>query len=169
MVDLTVDSSSESPVGSNNGRQVAQDSAPIGKRQRFQCDSPPVCSSVCLDVDSPYLNLCSRNTDSTKQPEGSFTWPQPRTSHRAASSSTAHPAGPPEVSPSRPEIIVSSPEKDSTQDLGLPSHSASSELPSSYSSLSLPAQPVVDDAESSVRHIVVKSVLSFLAISCGIR
>ena len=42
MVDLTVDSSSESSIGSNNGRQVAQDSAPIGKRQRFQCYSPPV-------------------------------------------------------------------------------------------------------------------------------
>ena len=37
MVDLTVDSSSESSIGSNNGRQVAHDSAPIGKRQKFQC------------------------------------------------------------------------------------------------------------------------------------
>ena len=68
----------------------------------------------------PHTSTCatySRNTDSTKQPEGSFISPQPRTSHHVASSSTAHLAGPPEVSPSRPEIFVSSPEKESTQDL----------------------------------------------------
>ena len=46
------------------------------------------------------------------------------------------------------EITVSSPEKEVSKDLNPPSHSASSELPSSYPSLSLPAQPVIDDAES---------------------
>ena len=42
MVDRTVDSSSESSIGSNNDCQVARDSVTTGKRQRFQCDSPPV-------------------------------------------------------------------------------------------------------------------------------
>ena len=169
MVDLTVDSSSESSVGSNNGRQVAQDSAPIGKRQRFQCDSPPVRFA---STSMPHTSTCatySRNTDSTKRLERSLISPQPRISHRAASSSTAHPAGPPEVSLSRPEIIVSSSEKESTQDLGLPSHSAFSELPSSYPSLSLPAQPMVDNAESVRTSHRSKKPLSFLAICCGIR
>ena len=44
--------------------------------------------------------------------------------------------------------MVSSPEKEVSKDLNPPSHSASTELPSSYPSLFLPAQPVVDDAES---------------------
>ena len=42
MVDLTVDSSSESSVESNGGLHVIQDSSPVEKRQRLQCDSPPV-------------------------------------------------------------------------------------------------------------------------------
>ena len=148
MVDLTVDSSSESSFGSNNGRQVAHDSSPIGKRQMFQCYSPPVrFAPQFASTSTPHASTYaaySRIAHSAKQPEGSFTSPQPQT----ASSSTAHPTGPPEVGPSRPEVIVSSPEKESTQELGLPSHSVSSELPSSYPLLSLPAQPVADDAES---------------------
>ena len=44
--------------------------------------------------------------------------------------------------------MISSPEKEVSKDLNPPSHSASSVLPSSYPSLSLPAQPVVDDTES---------------------
>ena len=55
---------------------------------------------------------------------------------------------PPEVSTSSPDITVSSPEKEVSKDSSHPPHSTSSDLPSSYPSLSLPAQPVVDDAES---------------------
>ena len=143
MVDLTVDSSSESSVGSNNGHQVARDSVTTGKRQRFQRDSPSVrFAHQFASTSTPHTSTratYSRNIDSTQQPDGSFASPQPRTSHRAVSSSTAQPAGPPEVSPSRPEIVVSSPEKEVSKDLNLPSHSVSSELPSSYPSLSLPA------------------------------
>ena len=54
----------------------------------------------------------------------------------------------PEVSTSSPDITVSSPEKEVSKDSNPPSPSASSHLPSSYPSLSVPAQPVVDDAES---------------------
>ena len=152
MVDLTVDSSSESSVGSNNGRQVAQDSVHTGKRQRFQCDSPPVRFAHQFDSTStPHTSTratYTRNIDSTQQPEWSFASSQPRTSHLAVSSSTTHSAGTPEVSPSRPDIMVSSPEKEVSEDLGLPSHSASSELSSPYPSFSLHAQPVSDDAEA---------------------
>ena len=152
MVDLTVDSSSESSIGSNNGRQVARDSITTGKRQRFQCDSPPVrFAHQFASTSTPHTSTratYSRNIDSTQQPDVSFALPQPRSSHHAVSSSTTHPAGPPEVSTSRPQSMVSSPEKEVSKDMTLPSHSASSELPSSYPSLSLPAQPVVDDAES---------------------
>ena len=42
MVDLTVNSSSESSVGSNSGLQVVQDSSPVEKRQRLEYDSPPI-------------------------------------------------------------------------------------------------------------------------------
>ena len=44
--------------------------------------------------------------------------------------------------------MVSSPEKEVSKHLNLGSHSASSDLSSSCPSLSLAAQPVVDDAES---------------------
>ena len=91
---------------------------------------------------------CSLPTDSTARLDSSLTSPQPRTSHCAASSSTAHLADFPGVNPTRSGIIISSPDIVLPQGLVLPSHSASSELPSSYPLLSLPAQPVVDDAES---------------------
>ena len=152
MVDLTADSSSESSIGSNNGRQISRDLATTGKRQRFQCDSPPVrFTCQFASTSTPHCSTIatySHNVDSTQQPDGSFVSPQPRTSHRAVSSSFTHPAEPPEVSTFSPEIMVSSPEKEVSKDLNPPSHSASSELPSSYPSISLPAQPVVDDAES---------------------
>ena len=179
MVDLTVDSSSESSIGSNNGRQVARDSITTGKRQRFQCDSPPVrFAHQFASTSTPHTSTratYSRIIDSTQQPDGSFALPQPRSSHHAVSSSTTHPAGPPEVSTSRPQIMVSLPEKEVSKDMNLPSHSASSELPSSYPSLSLPAQPVVDDAESvrtshrskKPTHFFLQSVASFGEISRG--
>ena len=146
MVDLTVDSSNESSVGSNGGLQAVHDSSPIGKRQRLQCDSPPVRfapqSNSTSQLHTSTSATCSLPTASTAKLEGSLTWPQPRTSHCAVSSSTVH------LGPTRPGIIISSPDILSPQDLVLPSHSASSELLSSYPLLSLPAQPVVDDAES---------------------
>ena len=86
--------------------------------------------------------------DSTQQPVGSFILPQPGTLNRAVSSSHTRPMEPPEVSTSSPDITVSSPEKEVSKDSNHPPHSASSDLPSSYPSFSLPAQPVVDDAES---------------------
>ena len=146
MVDLTVDSSKESSVGSNGGLQAVHDSSPIGKRQMLQCDSPPVRfapqSSSTSQLHTLTSATCSLPTASTAKLEGSLTSPQPRTSHCAVSSSTVH------LGPTRPGIIISSPDIVSPQGLVLPSHSASSELPSSYPLLSLPAQPVVDDAES---------------------
>ena len=147
MVDLTVDSSSESSVGSNGGLQAVHVSSPIGKRQMLQCDSPPVRFAPQSSSTSQLHTLtsattCSLPTASTAKLEGSLTSPQLRSSHCAVSSSTVH------LGPTRPGIIISSPEMVSPQGLVLPSHSASSELPSSYSLLSLPAQPVVDDAES---------------------
>ena len=152
MADLTVDSSSENSVGSNGGLQVINGSSPIGKRQRLQCDSPPVRfapqSNSTSQLHTSTSATCSLPTDSTAQLESLLTSPQPRTSHCAASSSTVHLADFPGVNPTRTGIIISSPDLVSPQGLVLPSHSASSELPSSYPSLSLPAQPVVDDAES---------------------
>ena len=139
-------------IGSNNNRQVAQDSITTGKHQRFQCDSPPVrfvrqFASTSTPHSSTHATH-SRNIDSTQQPVGSFVSPQPGTLHRAVSSSSTRPMEPPEVSTSSPDIMVLSPEKEVSKDLNPPSHSASSDLPSSYPSLSLPAQPVVDGAES---------------------
>ena len=55
---------------------------------------------------------------------------------------------PPEVCTTSHDITVSSPEKEVSKDSNHPPHSESSDLPSSHPSLSLPAQPVVDDAES---------------------
>ena len=113
MVDLTVDSSSESSVVSNGSLQVVDDSAPIGKRQRLQCDSPPVRFAPQSDSTSqPHTSTratCSLTVDSTPQPKGSLASPQPRTSHCAASSSTAHLAGFFDVSPPRPGIFIFSP------------------------------------------------------------
>ena len=107
---------------------MAQDSAPIGKPQTFQCDSPPIRFAPQFDSTWPPHTSTratySLTTDSNAQPEGSSTSPQQRTSHRAASSSTAHLSGLPEVSPSRLGIFISSPEKESPPDLVLPSHSA---------------------------------------------
>ena len=146
MADLTVDSSSENSVGSNGGLQGVHDSSPIGKRQRLQCDSPQVRfapqSNSTSQLHTSTSATCSLPTASTSKLEGSLTSPQPRTSHCAVSSSTVH------LGPTRPQIIISSPDMVSPQGLVLPSHSASSELASSYPLLSLSAQPVVDDAES---------------------
>ena len=152
MVDLTVDASSESSAGSNGDLQAVDDYSPIGKRQRLQCDSHPVrFAPQSNSTSQPHTSTsatCSLPTDSTARLYSSLTSPQPRTSHRAASSSTAHFADFPGVNPTRSGPIISSPDMVSPQGLVLPSHSASSELPSSFLSLSLPAQPVVDDAES---------------------
>ena len=152
MVDLTVDSSSESSIGSNNDRQVARESVTTGKHQRFQCDSPPVrFARQFASTSTPHSSTHathSRNVDSTQQLVGSFISPQPGTLHCAVSSSYTRPMEPPEVSTSSPDIMVSSPEKEVSKESNPPSHSASSDLPSSYPSLSLPDQPVVDDAES---------------------
>ena len=146
MVDHTCDSSSESSVGSNGGLQAVHESSPIGKSQRLQCDSPPVRfapqSNSASQLHTSTSATCSLPTVSTAQLEGSLAPPQPRTSHCAVFSSTVH------LGPTRPGIIICSPDMVSPQGLVLPSQSASSELPSSYPSLSLPAQPVVDDAAS---------------------
>ena len=152
MVDLTVDSSSESSVGSNGGLQVVNDSSPIVKRQRLQCDSPPVrFAPQSNSTSQPHTSTkatCSLPSDSTAHLDSSLTSPQPRTSHCAASPSTAQLADFPGVNPTLSGITIYSPDMMSPQGLVLPSHSESSELPSSYPLLSLPAQPVVDDAES---------------------
>ena len=152
IVDLTVDSSSESSIGSNNDRQVTRNSVTTGKRQRFQCDSPPVrFAHHSASTSTPHSSTHathSRNVVSTQQPVGSFISPQPGTLHRAVSSSYTRPMELPEVSTSSPDITVSSPEKEVSKDSNPPSPSASSHMPSSYPSLSVPAQPVVDDAES---------------------
>ena len=151
MVGLTIDSSSESSFGSNNGRQGTRNSTTTGKRQRFQCDSPPVRFARQLaSTSTPHSfthTTTSRNIDSTQPPDGSFVSPQPRTVHRAVPASSTPPAEPPEVIASGPEYMVSSPRKEVSKDLNPASHSTPLELSSSYPSLSLPAQPVADNAE----------------------
>ena len=155
MVDLTVDSSSESSVGSNGGLQVMRDSSPVKKRQRLQCDSPPVTFAhqpvISKSTSQHHTSTsvtCSLPAASTAQLNSSSTSAHPQTSQCAASSSTATIAELPGFSPTNPAIIISSPEMVSSQVPVHPSHFASSELPSSYPSLSLPSQPVVDDSES---------------------
>ena len=138
MVDLTVDSSSESSVGSNGGLHVVNDPSPIGKRQKLQYDSPPVrFAPQSISTSQPHTSMkdtCSLPSDSTARLDNSLPSPQ----RCAASSSTSNLADFPGVNP---DMML-------PQGLALPSHPESSELPSSYPSLSLPAQPVVDDAES---------------------
>ena len=77
MVDLTVDSSSESSVGSNGGLQAVHDSSPIGKRQRLQCYSPPVRfapqSNSTSQLHTSTSATCSLPTASTANLEGSLT------------------------------------------------------------------------------------------------
>ena len=152
MVDLRVDSSSESSVGSNGGLQVVKDSSPIIKHQRLQGDSPPVrFAPQSNSTSQPHTSTkltSSLPTDSTERLNSSLTSPQPRTSRCAASPSTAHLTDFPDAYPTRSGFTPSSPDMMSPQGLVLPSHSKTSKLPSSYPSLSLPAQPVVDDAES---------------------
>ena len=151
MVDLTVDSSSDNSFGSNNGRQGTPNSTTTGKRQRFQGDSPPVrFARQLVSTSTPHSfthTNSSRNIDSTQPPDGSFVSPQPRTVHRAAPASSTPPAEPPEVIKSGPEIMVSSARKEVSKDLNPVSHSTPLDLSSSYPSLSLPAQPVADNAE----------------------
>ena len=173
MVDLTADSSSESSIGSNNGRQVARDSVTTGKRQRFQCDSPPVrFARQFASTSTPHSSThatYSRIIDSTQQPDGSFVSPQPRILHRAVSSSFTHPAEPPEVSTSSPEIMVSSPEKEVSKDLNPPLiQRPQSCLPPTLHFLYLHNQWLTMPSRSG-RLTVAKSQLSFSAIRCGIR
>ena len=131
---------------------MARDLVNTGKRQSFQCDSPPVrFARQSASKSTPHSSTHathSRNVDSTQQPVGSLISPQPGPLHRAVSSSYTRPMEPPEASTSIPDITVSSPEKEVSKDSNHPPHSASSDLHSSYPSLLLPAQPVVDDAES---------------------
>ena len=152
MVDLTVDSSSENSVGSNGGLHVINDPSPIGKLQKLQCDSPPVRfapqSNSTSQPHTSTKDTCSLPPDSTARLDNSIPSTQPRTSRCAASSSTSNLANFPGLNPPRSGITPSSPDMMSPQGLALPPHPESSELPSSYPSLSLPAQPVVDDAES---------------------
>ena len=175
MVDLTVDSSSESSAGSNGGLQVMQDSISVEKRQRFQCDSPPVTFAHQPVISKSTLQhhfstsvTCSLPTASTAQLNSSSTSAHAQTSQCAASSSTSTLAEFPGFSPTNPGIIISSLEMVSSQCPVHPSHSASSELPSSYPSLPLPPNQWLTTPSESGRHIVSRSQLSFLAIHGGI-
>ena len=150
MVDLTVDSSSKSSVGSNGGLQVVQESSPLEKRQRLQYDSPPVKFAHQPKPTSQHHTSTSATfsspTVSTAQIPSSSTSSHPQTTHCATSSPTTATFDKfPGLSPTNPGINISSPEIVSSVH---PSHSASSEPHSSYPSLSLPAQPVVDDSET---------------------
>ena len=151
MVDLTVDSSSDSSFGSNYDRQGTRNSTTTGKRQRFQGDSPPVrFARQLVSTSNPHSfthTTSSRNIDSTQPPDESFVSPQPKKVHRAVPASSTPPAEPPEVITSGPELIISSPRKEASKDSNPASHSMPMELSSSYPSLSLPAQPVADNTE----------------------
>ena len=54
MVDLTVDSSSDSSFGSNNGRQGTRNSTTTGKRQRFNVDTSLLHSYYFIKKYRPY-------------------------------------------------------------------------------------------------------------------
>ena len=150
MVDLTIDSSSESSFGSNNSRQGTRNFTTSGKRQRFQCDSPLVRFARQPASSTPHSfthATSSKTTDSTQPPDGSLISPQLRTVHRAIPASPPPPAEPAEIITSSPEHMVSSPGKEVSKDLNPASHSTPLELSSSYHSFSQPAQPVADNAE----------------------
>ena len=153
MLDLTVDSSSGSSIGSNGGLQVVQDFTPVEKQQKFQNDSPPIKFAHQPKRTSQHQNsksatLSSPTCSTTKLPSSS-TSSHPQTTHCATSSPTTDSFDKfPGLSPTNPRIMISSPEIVSPQGLVHPSHSASSEPHSSYPSLSLPAQPVLDDSET---------------------
>ena len=150
MVNLTIDSSSESSFGPNNSRQGTRNFTTTGKRQRFQCDSPPVrfARQPASSTSHSFTHATtSKTTDSTQPPDGSFISPQLRTVHRAIPASPTIPAEPMEIITSSPEHMVSSPGKEVSKDLNPASHSTPLELSSSYHSLSQPAQPVADNAE----------------------
>ena len=114
MVDLTIDSSSESSVGSNGGLHVINDPSHIGKRQKLQCDSPPVrFAPQPISTSQPHTSTkdtCSLPPDSTARLDNSLTSPQPRTSRCAASSSTSNLADFPGVNAPRSGITPSSPD-----------------------------------------------------------
>ena len=149
MVDLT----SESSNGSNGGLQVVQESTPVEKRQRLQNDSPPV--RFAHQIKTTYQHQTSESatlsptTVSTAKLPSSSTSSHPTTKHCATSSPTTDSFDKfPGISPTNPAVFNPSPEIKSPQGPVHSSHSASSEPHSSYPSLFLPAQPVVDDSET---------------------
>ena len=121
VVDLTADSSSEGSSGPNT-QQLVRESTPVEKRPRLQDDLPPVTFA-----------------DST------FT-PQQSTMDTVVSSpSITQPVNPTVVN-TRTEFL--SPADISFEGFVQPAQHVPSEPHSSYPSLSLPAQPVVDDSEA---------------------
>ena len=153
MVDLTADSSIESSTGSNDGLQVVQGSTPVEKRQKLQHDSPPVTFASLPKPTSQQQNSNSATlsppTVSTAKLPSSSASSQKRNTYCATSSpaidSSDKFTG---LSSTNPGTTLSSPEILSPKGIVHPSQSASLEPHSSYPSLFLPAQPVVDDSET---------------------
>ena len=121
VVNLTADSSSEGSSGPNT-LQMVRESTPVEKRSRLQEDLPPVTFA-----------------DST------FT-PQQYTMDAIVSSPPITQSVNPTVVNTRTEFL--SPADVSSEGFVQPAQHVPSEPHSSYPSLSLPAQPVVDDSNA---------------------
>ena len=122
VVDLIADSSSEGSFGSNH-LQVVRESIPVEKRPKLHNDSPPV--------------TFANTTNSSAQPlisDSATLSPPTASAAQITGSGTAD-----------PWIEFLSPDGVSSEGFVQPSQNALSEP---HSSLSLPAQPVVDDSEA---------------------
>ena len=125
VVDFKADSSSEGSSGSNH-LQVVRESTPVEKRIKLHKDSPPT--------------TFAHPTNSSAQPPNID-----RTTSSPPTASAAQITGSGSAD-SRIEFLT--PHCVSSEGLIQPSHDALSEPRSSYPSLSLPAQPVVEDSEA---------------------
>ena len=121
VVDLTADSSREGSSGSSQHLQVVNESMAVEKRPKLQDYLPPVTFA---------------NTTITSQ--------QPNMDSATLSPPAAQNTGSGLADP-RTEFLSS--DRVSPEGFAPPSQNAHSEPHSSYPSLSLPAQPVVDDSE----------------------
>ena len=140
-------------TGSNGGLHVVRGSTPVEKRQKLQHDSPAVTFANKPKPASQQHNTNNGTlwplTVSTAQLTGSTDLSQQQNTCCATSSpattSTAKLTG---LSPAYSRTTPFSPEILSLKGIVQPSQSASSDPHSTYPSLSLPAQPEIDDSET---------------------
>ena len=124
VVDLTADSSSVGSSGPNH-LQVVRKSTPVEKRLKLQGDSPPV-TFANTSVISQQLNMDNATLSPLTASAAQFTG----------------------SGPADPRTEFLSPDGVSPEGFVQSLQNALSEPHSSYPSLSLPAQPLVDDSEA---------------------